>query len=88
MRGTGGPESRFARPGVSCGFRRMTARLRDSVSQGGYPMSQRCDRTGTGEVEEASVLVLLDLGGAFEAGEDDGRGLRLGEGGMLEGVRP
>ena len=38
-------------------------------------------------MEEDSVLVLFDLGGDFEEGEDDGRGLRLGEGGMLEGVR-
>ena len=38
-------------------------------------------------MEENPVLVLFDLGGDFEEGEDDGRGLRLGQGGMLEGMR-
>ena len=38
-------------------------------------------------MEENSVLVLFDLGGDFEEGEDDGRGLGLGQGGVLEGVR-
>jgi hypothetical protein len=51
-------------------------------------MEQRFDRTGTGEVEQNPVLVLFDLSGDFEEGEDDSRGLRWGEGGMVEGVRP
>jgi len=34
-------------------------------------------------MEKNPVLVLFDLGCDFEEGEDDGRGLRLGEGGML-----
>ena len=39
-------------------------------------------------MEKDPILVLFDLSGDFEEGEDDGRGLRLGQGGMLEGVRP
>ena len=39
-------------------------------------------------MQEDAILVLFDLGGNFEEGEDDGRGLRLGQGGMLQGVRP
>jgi hypothetical protein len=39
-------------------------------------------------MEKNPILVLFDLGGDCEEGEDDGRGLRLGQGGMLEGVRP
>ena len=38
-------------------------------------------------MEENPVLVLFDLGGDFAEGEEDGRGLRLGEGGLLSGVR-
>jgi hypothetical protein len=37
-------------------------------------------------VEENPVLVLFDLRGDFEEGEDDGRRLRLRQGGMLEGM--
>jgi len=39
-------------------------------------------------MEEKSFLVLFDLRSDFEEDEDDGRGLRLGQGGMVEGVRP
>ena len=39
-------------------------------------------------MQEDAILVLFDLGGNFEEGEDDGRGLRLGQGRMLQGVRP
>ena len=49
-------------------------------------MEKRCDRTGTRQVEEKPIFVLLDLGGPFEEGQDDGGGLGLGQGGMLEGV--
>jgi len=51
-------------------------------------MEQRFDRTGTGEVEQQPGLVLFDLSGDFAEGEDDSRGRRLGEGAMVEGVRP
>ena len=37
-------------------------------------------------MEEHPVLVLFDLGGDFEAREDACRGLRLGQGSMLQGV--
>ena len=46
-------------------------------------MYKRFDRTGTGQVEKHPVLVLFDLGGDFAEGEDDGRGLSLGQGGVL-----
>ena len=39
-------------------------------------------------MEENPVLVLFNLGCHFEESEDHGRGLRLGQGSMLEGVRP
>jgi hypothetical protein len=39
-------------------------------------------------VEENPVLVLFDLRSDFEEGEDHGRGLRLGQSSMVEGVRP
>ena len=38
-------------------------------------------------MEKHPVLVLFDLRCDFAEGEDDGRGLRLGQGGMLQGVR-
>ena len=38
-------------------------------------------------MEKNPVLVLFDLGCDFEEAKDDGRGLRLGQGGMLQGVR-
>ena len=37
-------------------------------------------------MEENPVLVLFELRGDFEEGEDDGRRLRLRQGGMLEGM--
>ena len=37
-------------------------------------------------MEENPVLVLFDLRGDFAEGEDDGRRLRLRQGGMLEGL--
>ena len=58
----------------------------DGGEEGRDTVQERFDRAGTGQVEENPVLVLFDLGGDFEEGEDDGRGLRLGEGGMLKGV--
>lgn len=39
-------------------------------------------------MEKNPILVLFDLGGEFEEGEDDSRGVRLGQGGMLQSVRP
>ena len=51
-------------------------------------MSKGFDRTGTGQVEKHPVLVLFDRCGDVAAGEDDRRGLRLGQGAMLQGVRP
>lgn len=83
IRGSTGPGSRVSRPGASRGLRRVADRFRDGPEQGRHPLSQCVDRTGTGEMEENPVLVLFDLGGAFAEGEEDGRGLRLGEGGML-----
>ena len=57
------------------------------AEQGGHPLAQRFDRTGTGPVEENPVLVLVDLGCACEEAQDDGRGVRLGQGGRLQGGR-
>ena len=39
-------------------------------------------------MEENAIFILFDLRSDFEEGPDDGRGLRLGQGGMLEGMRP
>ena len=47
-------------------------------------MQQRFDGAGTWEVEENTVLVLLNLGCHFEEGEDHGRGLGLGQRSLLE----
>jgi len=38
-------------------------------------------------MEEDTILVLFDLCGDFEEGQDDGRGLRLRERGMVQRVR-
>lgn len=38
-------------------------------------------------MEKNPVFVLFELRGDFAEGEDDGRGLRLGQGGMVEGMR-
>ena len=38
-------------------------------------------------MEKNPILVLFDLSGNFAEGKDDCRGVRLGQGGMLEGVR-
>ena len=73
---------------MSSGLRRVADWHRDGAEQGRHPIEQCFDRTGTGQVQEEAILVLFDLGGHFEEGEDDGRGLRLGQGGMLQGVRP
>ena len=38
-------------------------------------------------MEEDPILVLFDLRGDFEEGQDDGRGLGLGQRGVLQGMR-
>lgn len=45
-------------------------------------MQERLHRAGARQMEEDTVLVLFDLCGDFEEGEDNRRGLGLGEGGM------
>ena len=50
-------------------------------------MEEGFDRAGTGEMEEDAILVLFDLRGDFEEGENDRRGLGLREHGVLQGVR-
>jgi len=52
--------------------------------QGCDTVQQRFDGAGTREVEEDPVLVLFDLGRHFEEGADHGRGLGLGQRGLLE----
>jgi hypothetical protein len=47
-------------------------------------VQQRFDGAGTREVEEDTVLVLFDLSRHFEEGEDHGRGLGLGQRGLLQ----
>ena len=59
---------------------------RDSGEQRGDPAQQRFDRARCREVQENSVLVLLDLSRHFEQGEDHGAGLGGGEGGVGERV--
>ena len=49
-------------------------------------MQQLFDRAGTGEVQKNTVLVLFELGGHFEEGQDQRRGLGVGQRGLLEGV--
>jgi len=39
-------------------------------------------------MEEKTILVRFALRSDFEEGQENGRGLRLGQGGMLEGMRP
>jgi len=56
----------------------------DEIEQGRHPVQQRFDGAGTREVEEDTVLVLFDLGCHFEEREDHGRGLRLGQRGLLQ----
>jgi hypothetical protein len=80
--------SRCARHEASRRLGGVADRFRDGAKQGCHSLEQRFDRTETGKVEENPVLVLFDLSSDFEEGEDDSRRLRLGEGGMGEGVRP
>ena len=86
MRGFMGPGSRCARPGASRGLGRVVDRVRDGAPQGRHPLEQPFDRKGPGQVAQHPVFLRLDLGGDFAEGEDDGRGVRLGEGGLQQGV--
>lgn len=45
-------------------------------------MQERLHRAGARQMEEDAILVLFDLYGDFEEGQDDRRGLRLRERGM------
>jgi hypothetical protein len=56
----------------------------DERQQGRHTVQEHFDGAGTREVEEDTVLVLFDLGRHFEEGEDHGRGLGLGQGGLLQ----
>ena len=88
MHGAVGLRSPSAWPGVSPGLRRVADWRRDGAEQGRHPIEQCFDRTGTRQVPEEASLVLFALGGNFAEGEDDRRGVRLGQGGMVQGVRP
>ena len=66
----------------------MTARGRDDAQQGRHPRSQRCDRPGTGQVAQHALLVRLARCCPCEEGEENGRGVRWGQGGRWEGGRP
>lgn len=52
----------------------------DDGEQGRDPVQQGFDGTRGGQVQENPVLVLFDLRGHFEQGQDDGPGLGRGEG--------
>ena len=56
----------------------------DESQQGRHTVQQRFDGAGTREVEEDTVLVLFDLRRDFEEGQDHGRGLGVGQRGLLE----
>ena len=56
----------------------------DERQQGRHTVQQRFDGAGTREVEEDTVLVLFDLGRHCKEGEDHGRGLGVGQRGLLE----
>jgi len=80
-RGMGRSLSTWVRQATS---RRVDHGEWDERQQGRHPVQQRFDRAGTREVEEDTVLVLFDLCGHFEEGENDSRGLGLSERGLLE----
>ena len=48
-------------------------------------MQERLNRAGARQMEEDAILILFDLCGDFEEGQDDGRGLGLCECGMVSG---
>jgi hypothetical protein len=54
--------------------------------QGGDPVEERLAGAGTGQVEEDPSLGLFDLCCHFEERENHGRGLGLGQGGVLSGL--
>ena len=56
----------------------------DESPQGRHTVQQRFDGAGTREVEEETVLGLFDLRRDFEEGQDPGRGLGVGQRGLLE----
>ena len=55
----------------------------DHIQQGSDTMQERLHRAGAWQMKEDAILILFDLGGDFEEGEDDRRGLSLGEGGLV-----
>src|SRR5262245_49469502 len=67
--------------------RRVRHGTRDEIEPGGDTVQGRFDGAGTWKVEEDAVLVRLDLSCHCEEREDQGGGLRLGERGMLQGMR-
>jgi hypothetical protein len=81
VRGRGRGLSTWARQTTS---RRVEARERDERPPGRHTVPQRFDGAGTREVEEAPLLILLDLRCHFAAGENDRRGLGLSARGLLE----
>ena len=55
------------------------------IQQGGDTLQERLHRAGAWQMEKDAILVLFDLYGNFEEGQDDRRGLGLRECGMVEG---
>jgi len=75
--------------GLATGVKQATSRRvdhgeGDESQQGCHTVQQRFDGAGTREVEEDTVLGLFDLRCDFEAGQDHGRGLGVGQRGLLE----
>ena len=55
------------------------------VQQGGDTLQECLHRAGAWQREQDAICVLFDLGGNFEEGQDERRGLGLRECGMVEG---
>jgi hypothetical protein len=55
------------------------------VQQGGDTLQEGLHRAGAWQMEQDAIFVLFNLGGNFEKGQDDSRGLGLRECGMVEG---
>jgi hypothetical protein len=66
--------------------RRVAHRHWHSTQQRGHPLEERFDGAGTGQMKEKALLVLFDLRGDFEEGQDNGRGLGLRQRGVLQRV--
>ena len=79
-------ESGLSTRGREPASRRVPRGERDKIQQGRHTVQEPLHGAGTREVQEDTVLVLFDLRCHFEEGEDQRRGLGLGQRGMLEGM--